>query len=98
MLTSVTLPLPESTLSRATPLPVWWRLRASYGYSGLGAKIATAFAPVMDIVPVTPCGALTGPVGRLVFGGGGFSSWHSGATSGTGGGSWIGISSGGGVG
>ena len=79
ILASVTLPVVVSTLSKATPLPVTWRLRASYGYSGLGAKTATAFAPLIDIVPGTPAvGAFTGPVGLFCFGGGGFSSWNSG--------------------
>ena len=43
---------------------------------------------LIDMVPVTPvCGAFTGPAGLFVLGGGGFSSWNSGATSGIGGGS-----------
>jgi hypothetical protein len=33
----VTFPLVASTSTTQTPLPVTWRLRASYGYSGFGA-------------------------------------------------------------
>jgi len=33
----VTLPLPGSTCTTQTPLPVMWRERASYGYWGRGA-------------------------------------------------------------
>src|SRR4029077_7857028 len=91
----VTLPLPGSTVTTQTPLPVTRRKRASYGYCGRGAFMARAFA--LDIViawaliGVNFCAA---GVGR---GGGVLSSWNSGCTSGGGGGSGRGISSGGGV-
>ena|SRR5437016_1150429 len=51
IMASVTLPLPGSTVRMQTPLPVICRLRASIGYSGLGAKIANAFAFDIDITP-----------------------------------------------
>ena len=104
MVASVTAPLPVSTVTTQIPLPVILRERASYGYSGLGALVARAFAPEIDIVPggrTAPiCGALTGAAfvcwrGR---GGGVASSWNSGTSCGIGGGSGSGISSGGGVG
>src|SRR5947208_3057470 len=44
----VTLPLPGSTVTTQTPLPVILRERASYGYWGRGAFMARAFA--LDIV------------------------------------------------
>src|SRR5438045_367315 len=47
---SVTAPL-ASTETTHTPLPVIWRERASYGYSGRGELIARAFALDIDIVP-----------------------------------------------
>src|SRR5260370_27314395 len=40
----VTLPLPGSTVTTQTPLPVILRERASYGYWGRGAFMARAFA------------------------------------------------------
>src|SRR5438093_499230 len=51
---STTLPLPVSTVTTQTPLPVMCRLRASYGYSGRGALMAEAL----------PCEALIMPGGR----------------------------------
>ena len=48
---SETEPVATSTLRRATPLPVILRDRASYGYSGFGALMATAFAPEAVIMP-----------------------------------------------
>src|SRR5215831_11613954 len=91
----VTLPLPESTSTVITPLPVICRERASYGYCGRGAYNARAFARDIDIGP----GLLIGVNFCAVccFGGGVLSSTNSGWTSGGGGGSGIGISSGGGV-
>ena len=52
----VTLPLAASTWATITPLPVTCRERASYGYCGLGAYKASAFARDIDIGP----GALIG--------------------------------------
>ena|SRR5437867_3438299 len=52
----VTLPLPGSTSTVTTPLPVMCRERASYGYWGRGAYKARAFARDIDIGP----GLLTG--------------------------------------
>src|SRR4030095_643268 len=91
----VTLPLAESTLATITPLPVTCRERASYGYCGRGAYKARAFARDIDIGP----GLLTGTNFCAVcgcFGGGVLSSTNSGWISGGGGGSGIGMSSGGG--
>src|SRR5436189_3692579 len=92
----VTLPLPGSTSTVTTPLPVMCRERASYGYWGRGAYKARAFARDIDIGP----GALIG-TNFCAFcgwrGGGVLSSTYSGLISGGGGGSGIGISSGGGV-
>jgi len=93
---SVTLPLPESTCTTQTPLPVILRERASYGYWGRGAFTARAFARDIVIawalIGVNFCCAAGG--GR---GGGVLSSTNSGFISGGGGGSGSGISSGGGV-
>src|SRR5437867_1995756 len=92
----VTLPLAASTSATITPLPVTCRERASYGYWGLGAYKARAFARDIDIGP----GALIGTNFCAVCGcrgGGVLSSTNSGLMSGGGGGSGIGISSGGGV-
>src|SRR5260370_1265434 len=92
----VTLPLPGSTVTTQTPLPVMRRERASYGYWGRGEFMARAFARDIVIawalIGVNFCCAVGG--GR---GGGVLSSWNSGCTSGGGGGSGSGISSGGGV-
>ena len=90
---SVTDPLDGSTVMMQTPLPVSFERRASYGYSGFGALIATAFADDMDIGPAlgTPAGfgraiGTTGLVGLSRFGGGvGFSSTNSGTSVGSGG-------------
>src|SRR4029077_3043348 len=91
----VTLPLPGSTVTTQTPLPVILRERASYGYWGRGAFMARAFARDIVIawalIGVNFC-AVGG--GR---GGGVLSSTNSGLISGGGGGSGSGISSGGGV-
>jgi len=91
----VTLPLPGSTVTTQTPLPVMRRERASYGYWGRGAFMARAFARDIVIawalIGVNFCAAGGGR------GGGVLSSWNSGCTSGGGGGSGRGISSGGGV-
>src|SRR5438067_1729018 len=57
MVASVTLPLPGSTVTTKTPLPVIFRLRASYGSSGRGALMALAFACEVVIIP----GSLGGP-------------------------------------
>src|SRR4029434_291511 len=97
----VTFPLDESISTTQTPLPVTWRLRASYGYSGFGAYRAAALAPEALNVPGLPaCGALIGANFCVCgfFGGGVVSSTYSGLMSGGGGGSGNGISSGGGVG
>jgi hypothetical protein len=92
----VTLPLPGSTVTTQTPLPVILRERASYGYWGRGAFMARAFARDIVIawalIGVNFCCAAGG--GR---GGGVLSSTNSGLISGGGGGSGSGISSGGGV-
>ncbi len=92
----VTLPLPGSTSTTQTPLPVILRERASYGYWGRGAFTARAFARDIVIawalIGVNFCCADGG--GR---GGGVLSSTNSGLISGGGGGSGRGISSGGGV-
>src|SRR2546423_2771682 len=102
MVASVTAPLATSTVRTQTPLPVTWRLRASYGYSGLGANDAVAFAPDIEAEAAgRPTWAvLIGAafVGLGTRGGGVDSSTNSGFTSGIGGGSGTGISSGGGVG
>ena len=71
-----TLPLPASTVQTITPLPVTCRERASYGYCGLGAYKARAFARDIDMGP----GALIG-VNFAAFGcrgGGVLSSTNSG--------------------
>ena len=102
----VTDPLPVSMVMTQTPLPVILERRASYGYSGRGALMATAFADDIDIGPTGPTGFgfASGTTGALVggrFGGGvGFSSTNSGCCSGmaSGGGGGGGSSSGGGVG
>src|SRR5204863_66696 len=84
ILASVTLPLPGSTVTRHTPLPVMCLLRASYGYSGRGALIATAFAWDALIIPgglggPVTCGALIGVFAAGLFCFGGVcSSWNSG--------------------
>jgi hypothetical protein len=74
---SVTLPL-ASTETTQTPLPIIFRERASYGYSGRGELMARAFALEMDIIPVgrATVGALTGATLTLGgrFGGGVVSS------------------------
>ena len=93
----VTLPLPGSTSTTQTPLPVILCERASYGYWGRGALTARAFARDIDISE-----ALIGVnFGGCAFGGGRgggvLSSTYSGLISGGGGGSGSGISSGGGV-
>src|SRR4030095_3902379 len=91
----VTLPLAASTVATIPPLPVTRRDRASYGYWGRGAYKARAFARDIDIGP----GLLTGANFCVVcgcFGGGVLSSTNSGWISGGGGGSGIGMSSGGG--
>src|SRR4051794_38799617 len=51
MTTLVTAPDDGSTVITAMPLPVMRARRASYGYSGRGALIATALADDMDMVP-----------------------------------------------
>lgn len=103
----VTEPLETSTDMTQTPLPTSLERRASYGYSGRGALIATALALDIDIGPAfgNPVGA-----GRAIgatgfgfsvfgFGGGvGCSSWNSGGVTGSGGASTGSGSSGGGVG
>lgn len=102
----VTEPLPGSTVITHTPLPVTLERRASYGYSGRGALMATAFAEDIDIGPTGPTGfglarGTTGALLGVRFGGGvGFSSTNSGCCSGmaSGGGGGGGSSSGGGVG
>src|SRR5215510_1084883 len=91
----VTLPLPESTSTVITPLPVICRERASYGYWGRGAYNASAFARDIDIGPGLLIGVNFAACGCR--GGGVRSSTNSGWTSGGGGGSTSGISSGGGV-
>src|SRR5206468_11493449 len=45
----VTLPLPGSTLTMQTPLPVMCRERASYGYCGCGPQMARALARDIDV-------------------------------------------------
>src|SRR6187402_174739 len=92
MTTLVTAPEEGSTVITAMPLPVSRARRASYGYSGRGALIATVLADDMDIVPP---GAPTGrdrAMGATVllvfvrFGGGStVSSTNSGGSIGGGG-------------
>src|SRR5450755_4176970 len=89
----VTDPLPVSTVITQTPLPVIFDRRASYGYSGRGALIATAFADDIDIGPALgkpagfgrAIGATGFVVGGLLGGGVGFSSTNSGTSVGSGG-------------
>src|SRR5260370_29925820 len=91
----VTLPLPGSTVTTQTPLPVMRRERASYGYWGRGAFMARAFARDIDIAwALIGVNFFADGGGR---GGGVLSSTNSGVISGAGGGSGSGISSGGGV-
>src|SRR6266513_1574068 len=82
ILASVTEPLAVSTVTTQIPLPVMWRERASYGYSGFGILTARAFAPEIDIGPGgrALCGALTGAAFTCLGcrGGGVVSSWNSG--------------------
>lgn len=90
----VTVPLPGSTLTMQSPLPVMCRERASYGYWGRGLYKARAFARDIDISALL-IGVNFCAVGCR--GGGVLSSTNSGLISGGGGGSGSGISSGGGV-
>src|SRR3954452_2116520 len=92
MTTSVTAPVAGFTVMTATPLPVSRARRASYGYSGRGALIATALADDMDIVPPgTPAGRgrARGAIVRFLFGRSGgrsaVSSTNSGGSIGGGG-------------
>jgi hypothetical protein len=98
---SVTLPVAGSTVTTQTPLPMSFLERASYGYSGLGAKMAAALAPAADTAAPCCCGRAIGAtfVAGLFFGGGvGCSSLNSGSTVCGGGGGGTSGSSGGGVG
>ena len=96
IMASTANPLLESMLITATPLPVIWRLRASYGYSGRGALSANAFAFPTAASRVCPDGRMGAGVRRAITAG--FCSVSTKSAVGNGGGVGTEMSGSGGVG